>query len=339
MIMKLLNRIKKLFVILIKRPKGYTHFIVNTVCYYLGIARLPGMPLYFSIEPTNACDMACEVCETGSGILKRPKTMMSLQDFKTVLAKTKRFAHTYSLYFMGEPFLNKQLYEMIALAEYENIEVNVCTNGHYIDAEKIIASGLHEINFQFGGLDEQTHSQYRKHGQFNRELESLRNLRKARDAAHKKLPKIIFGFIVMKHNEHQLETLHEFARNAGADEVNIITPCFRTVEQARHLLPLSESYIYYDRTALDNNQLKPKLHGKRRCPWIFYSVVITANGDVVPCCRDAQGEYVFGNILTEDLRSIWNNKKFIDFRRQILINPSSPALCRLCGGYGFPDFR
>jgi hypothetical protein len=31
------------------------------------------------------------------------------------------------------------------------------------------------------------------------------------------------------------------------------------------------------------------------CPWIYYSLAIHVNGDVVPCCRDPKGEEVMGN--------------------------------------------
>tara|TARA_B110000495_G_C22580114_1_gene348514 strand:+ start:360 stop:554 length:195 start_codon:yes stop_codon:yes gene_type:complete len=42
---------------------------------------------------------------------------------------------------------------------------------------------------------------------------------------------------------------------------------------------------------------------------------IQVNGDVVPCGRDPKGEMVMGNLLKEDLDSIWNGRNYIDFRK------------------------
>ena len=68
------------------------------------------------------------------------------------------------LYFMGEPFLNKEIYKMIQLAIQKKILVSICTNGQTLDSEKLLQSGLSEINFQIGGTTQSSHATYRING-------------------------------------------------------------------------------------------------------------------------------------------------------------------------------
>lgn len=331
-----IRKIKKLVYLIKKKPRGLYHLLLNTLFYYLKIPQVWGTPTHYTIEPINACDMHCAICETGAGVLKRKKMSLSFNEFKIILDKIKAFANTIHLYFMGEPFLNKDIYRMIQLARKHALFVTTCTNGHFIDAEYLVDSGLNEIHFQVGGLDQKMHERYRANGNLKTTLENITAVRKEREAKKALYPRIVFGFIVMKHNEHQVTDVESFARKVGADKVNIIAPCVRTVEQAKQLVPSNEQYVYYDMDALrKNNILKPK--GTFYCPWVFNSLVIMANGDIVPCCRDAQGRYVFGNIFRDSLSTIWKSQQFIEFRKKIALEEHYQTLCTLCSGYGIPE--
>jgi radical SAM protein with 4Fe4S-binding SPASM domain len=62
-------------------------------------------------------------------------------------------------------------------------------------------------------------------------------------------------------------------------------------------------------------------------------MVIHANGDVVPCCRDTKGRHIMGNLLSQDLKDIWNGERYRAFRRKLLADQSGMDICRLCSGY------
>ncbi|GAB1465733.1 hypothetical protein MASR2M54_12330 [Aliarcobacter cryaerophilus] len=40
----------------------------------------------------------------------------------------------------------------------------------------------------------------------------------------------------------------------------------------------------------EEGRLQEELYLKNDCPWIYYSMTIMANGDIVPCCHDACGK-------------------------------------------------
>jgi radical SAM protein with 4Fe4S-binding SPASM domain len=298
--------------------------------------RCLGLPVHFTIEPTNTCNLRCPVCETGAGSLKREKRSMSLDEFKTAIDHLPACANSILFYYMGEPFLNKESHRMIRYAKGKGLYVTTCTNGHFMNSDKLLNSGIDEISFQIAGLTNGSHQIYRVESDLEVVLANIRELLSKRSAAELKKPKVILGFIVMKHNEREINSFLKFARTLGVDEARLIEPCFRTVEQAKRMLPDDEKYRFYDDKALSAGLLRPKVIPCNRCHWIYFSSVILANGDIVPCCRDVQGNHIMGNIFRETLSSVWNNDRYREFRRLIRNNQRKVGICSLCSDFGLP---
>ena len=295
-----------------------------------------GLPVHLTIEPTNICSLHCPVCETGAGILGRPKGHMSLDAFKKILDEVGGQVNTMLFYGMGEPLLNRDAYDMIRYATNRGIYVSVCTNGEVLDTAGLVRSRLSELSFQISGLTQETHEQYRVGGHIGKVMD---NLAKAVELKAKRLidTKIQVGFIVMKHNEHEVARVEkEMKGKMGADEVVIISPCVRTMEQGKKFMPTDSKYWYYNREAFARGTLVPRKIPHNRCWWIYYSTVVWWDGDVVPCCRDTQGKHVTGNVLDRPFTDIWNGGEYRNFRWQIATKQSEMDLCRLCSGYGIP---
>ena len=210
--------------------KGWRDLILSSGSAILKTDRAWGRPVYLTIEPTNICDQQCPVCETGAGILRRKKGYMSLENFKLIIDKLGKHTNTLLLYFMGEPFLNKDAYEMIKYASERKIFVTVCTNGNFVDPKAVIESGTGEIDFQIGGMTQKTHEIYRVKGNLKKALDNLA----ATVAEKKKHPqsqtKITLGFIVMKHNESEIPAFLKYAKDIGVDRADVVAPCVRTDE-------------------------------------------------------------------------------------------------------------
>lgn len=292
-----------------------------------------GLPVHLTVEPTNICNLRCPVCETGAGILGRPKGYMSLDSFKRILDKVGEQVNTLLFYYMGEPFLNKDAYSMIRYATDRGIYVSACTNGEILDIDGLVKSNLSEISFQIGGLTQTTHEVYRVGGNLDKTIDNLRvaiSLKKDGLIS----TKIQVGFILMKHNEHEAEQAKKELKEMGADEVLIISPCVRTIEQGKQFMPTEDKYWIYDRETFDRGTLIPRKVPHNRCWWIYYSTVVLWDGRIVPCCRDTHGNYVMGNLLEQNMNEIWNGEKYRSFRYAISVQQRKLPLCRLCSGYG-----
>lgn len=318
---------------LIRNRRGAKDHFWSTYSYYKKSTFIKGRPMNITIEPTNMCNLRCPVCETGAGILGREEGHMSFEQFKLVIDKVSAHTNTLMFYFMGEPFLNKEAYRMIRYAKDSGIPwVTTCTNGDPVNPEKLVESGIDEVSFQIGGMTQETHSIYRINSDLARVLgkieETVRIKRRNNSAM-----KISCGFILMKHNEHEVDAFYQKMHELGVDEATVIDPCVRTVEQGQQMLPSDRAHWFYDEQAFNQGELRPKVLPDNDCPWIYYSMSVHVNGDVVPCCRDPLGEEVMGNLFEQELDEIWNGPRYREFRKKIMTEQGKVKICRLCSSY------
>jgi radical SAM protein with 4Fe4S-binding SPASM domain len=327
-----------------KRPRGYRNFILSSISHLIGSEKAHGHPVSITIEPTNICNLRCPVCETGAGLLERKPQMMTYDEFVKILEKVGPGANHVMFYYMGEPFLNKEVYQMIRYARDMGLYVMTCTNGEVVDPEGLYESRINLVSFQIGGVTQQTHSVYRVNSNLGKVLENVSRyleiirLRGRKPTEHQ----VELGFIVMRHNEGEIQEFLKMAEKIGVDRENIISPCVRTPEQGLEFLPQSNEYWIYDRGIFEQEgRLVPqKFIPKGSCPWLYYSITIQVDGNVVPCCRDPHGRQIMGNLLRQSLDDVWNGPELRAFRKSVLENQGEVDICRLCPGEGLaPLFK
>jgi radical SAM protein with 4Fe4S-binding SPASM domain len=333
---KLSRRIKKIVLLILKRPKGFADYLKDLLSAAVKSERVAGYPVHITIEPTNYCNLKCPVCETGSGLLQRAKANMQFDDFKKIIDKTYEHINSILFYYMGEPFLNEHAYSMIRYAKGKGIYITTCTNGHFINPHQLLECGVDEVSFQVGDLSNETHQKYRINSDLKEIIGNIEELLRQRELLKRNRPKVILSLIVMKHNESEIDSFLEFAKNLGVDETRLVEPCVRNWEQGRQFLPENENFWLYDRETFKRGILRPKRVPRNRCNWIYFSCVILSDGNVIPCCRDVQGDYLMGNIFKEEFSSIWNGKKYRDFRRAVRLRQKDLKLCALCSDFGIP---
>lgn len=333
----LLDHTGRALSLLATRPKGWSSLLYNSV---MAKAKLVGPlmpPVHLSIEPTNACNLKCPVCETGNGSMERPVGLLDLDRYRNLIDQVAPHTAVLMFYFMGEPFLNKRAYEMIRYARQKNIHVETCTNGDFVDARGVVYSDVNDISFQLGGMTQETHEVYRVRGKLDRVQANLIELIEERRRNPGSSVKVNVGFVVMKHNEHEVPEFLRWAKEIGVDRANVIDPCVRSVAEGEELLPSDKRYWFYDEDAFARGVLKPKHLPDNECTWIWNSVMVNWDGSVVPCCRDPNGHHVLGNAFETPLSKIWNGDAMRDFRRRIVTDQGKVDICRLCSGYGVPQ--
>ena len=151
--------------------------------------------------------------------------------------------------------------------------------------------------------------------------------------------KIYLGLILMKQNESEKQKFFQLSDELGVDGSRIEVPAVRTINQGKFFLPDDKKYWIYDIDYFNKGLLIHKGYKANYCKWIYYSITVTRQGDIVPCCRDVNGEYIMGNLLRDDFSAIWNSTKFIQFREKILKDTSPLPMCLLCDGLTFPSLE
>jgi radical SAM protein with 4Fe4S-binding SPASM domain len=321
-----------------RRPRGCRNFFLSAISQMIHSNKAYGKPVSITIEPTNMCNLRCPVCETGANILGRKPHMMTFGEFVKIIDKVGPAANHVMFYYMGEPFLNKEVYRMIRYARDMGLYAMTCTNGDVVDPEKLYESGINLVSFQIGGMTQETHSIYRVNSNLSRVIDNLSRyleiirLRGRKPVEHQ----VELGFIVMRHNEEEVEEFLKWADRIGVDRKSIISPCVRTPEQGYEFLPKSEDYWIYDREKFEREGiLQPKKKfSDNFCPWLYYSITVQSDGNVVPCCRDPHGRIILGNLLEQPFEEIWNGPKFKFFRKYMRGHQAEVEICHLCPGEG-----
>jgi organic radical activating enzyme len=91
-----------------------------------------GRPFMMMVEPTNFCNLKCPLCPSGNGEMTRERGNMGIDDFKRLIDDAGDYLVLLMLWNQGEPFINRDLLEMIRYARSKRIPTMTSTNGHYV---------------------------------------------------------------------------------------------------------------------------------------------------------------------------------------------------------------
>ncbi len=313
-----------------------SNFILVGTSYLVSrIVRKPflvGNPWAVSIEPTTSCNLRCPECPAGMRSLSRPKGFMNMDVYRELIKRLSPDLIYLTLYFQGEPMLNPNFNEMVKVARDSKIFVSSSTNGHFLNdenIERIIKSGLNHLIISLDGLDQQTYEKYRVNGDFKTVVEGIKRLVEARKSMHSKSPFIELQFLVMRHNEHQMQQAREFAKQYGVDKLSFKTAQVYNFDSENPVIPTLKEKSRYRQNTDGSWVIAKKV--RNRCYRIWSSLVVTWDGKVIPCCYDKNADYQTGNLLEESLSSVWKNQHYYKFRKQVLKNRSGIDICRNCG--------
>lgn len=293
-----------------------------------GKATCKGLPVSISLEPTTHCNLRCPQCISGLRAFNRPTGSITYQNFKKIIEQNYKQLVYLLLYFQGEPYLNPDFLNMVKIANRKKIYTATSTNGHYLaqHAEETVRSGLDRLIISLDGTSQETYSKYRVGGKLELVIEGTRKLIAAKKRLRSNTPYIIFQFIVMRHNEDQIQEIEHLARSLGVDDLQLKTVQVYD-EEGGDLIPENRKYARYDK----NNggfSLKNKL--LNHCWKMWHSCVITWDGRVVPCCFDKDANHPMGNIEKETMKEIWQGKNYKRFRSKIMNSRGNIDMCTNC---------
>jgi radical SAM protein with 4Fe4S-binding SPASM domain len=294
-----------------------------------------GFPPILQIEPANVCNLHCLTCATGAELMKRPKALMPFEMYCNVIDQVKDYVCMVAFWSWGEPFINQDAFRMIRYAKDNGLLVHTSTNGHFFNtkerARRLIESGLDSLIVAADGLDQATYEKYRKGGRLDLVIESIENLVAERTATGAKNPIITFRFIVMKHNEHQLNQVKDFAENLGVDVVTFRSAVIKRGETNRgeDLLPADSSFqIHEPRDPLPEDPHTERF--ERLCHRPYANLTVFSDGTVVACEEDYNAVFPMGNVSEQSLRTIVSSTKFKQFISKFNRNPKQFYFCQTC---------
>lgn len=290
-----------------------------------------GLPASMSIEPTTACNLGCPECPSGLKQFTRPTGKLDLDLHKTLLSQIKSTVFYINYYFQGEPFLHPRFLELIKDAKRENIYTATSTNGHFIDfkkAKEIVASGLDRLIISVDGLTQETYEKYRRNGSLEKVLEASKYLVEAKRNAGSNTPHLIYQFLAVKHNEHEIPGVFNLASQYNIDEVRIKTAQLYDFKKGNPLMPENESYSRYRKQG--DGTYKLRGNPGNHCWRMWSGSVSTWDGGIVPCCFDKDAKHILGNIQNSPFKEIWSASTYKAFRAAIIKNRQAVDICTNC---------
>ena len=296
-----------------------------------GVVTHLGKPISLSIEPTTACNLGCPECPSGLKQFTRATGKMDLIFHKEILRQVKHHVFYINYYFQGEPFLHPQFLELVREAKKNNIYTSTSTNAHFITKDKakeIVTSGLDRLIISIDGLTQATYEQYRVNGQLDKVIEGSKFLVSAKKELNANTPHLIFQFLAVKPNEHEIPAVFTLAKELNIDEVRIKTAQLYDYKMGNPLMPEQEQYSRYE---LDKNgQYKLKGDQGNHCWRMWSGAVFTWNGLVVPCCFDKDAKHVIGDLNRQGFEEIWKSNKYRNFRKAVFSKRKEIDICQNC---------
>lgn len=290
-----------------------------------------GMPASIGFEPTNYCNLRCPECPSGLRSFTRPTGNSNIETFQKLIDSTHKNAIYLLLYFQGEPYLNPHFFDMVKYATHKKLFTATSTNAHFLNdenAKKTIQSGLKRLIISLDGTTQATYESYRIGGNLEKVLEGTKNLVKWKKKLNSKTPILIFQFLVVKHNEHQIEDAKKLAKEIGVNDIWFKTAQIYDFKNGNPLIPDNQRFSRYKKLPNGKYEIKNKL--KNQCWRLWQGTELTWDGKVLPCCFDKDALYEMGSIENSDFQEIWDNSKYKNFRKQILKSRSSIDICRNC---------
>jgi radical SAM protein with 4Fe4S-binding SPASM domain len=297
----------------------------------LGQPRHWSLPLSISIEPTTSCNLRCPECPSGLRSFTRPTGMLQGELFNRMIDELSDTLSYLTFYFQGEPYLHPQFLDMVSYASSKNIYTATSTNAHFLNdemAKRTIQSGLDRLIISIDGTTQEAYEAYRIGGKLDKVIEGTKNILRWRKELKSQTPFVMFQFLVVKQNEHQIQEVKTLGRKLGVDHVALKTAQIYEYENGSELIPSIDKYSRYYKDNSGKYQIKNQL--LNHCWKMWHSCVITWDGKVVPCCFDKDAHNVMGDLNKQSFKTIWQSDKYNGFRAALLKSRSEIEMCRNC---------
>src|SRR5216684_4259451 len=137
--------------------------------YVWGRSDLRAAPVEYIVETTAKCNLYCPMCPRETH--KQPKEDMLDDVFERLVRESGSSAEHMMLIGLGEPFMDRKIFDRIEYCAKHNISTLLSTNGTFLDektCERILDTPLEHITLSFDGAAKESYEYYRKGANFEK---------------------------------------------------------------------------------------------------------------------------------------------------------------------------
>jgi len=235
----------------------------------------------------------------------KEKRMMDYNDFKIVIERIKKYAIRASLYDMGEPLLNKNIYKMIRYCSDRKISTLISTNFNLFceeDIDKLFNSCLTILEPCLDGFTQENYVKYRRGGNVNTVKAGIKLVMDHKIKNEFKYPIVEVPVVLFDHIMNELQLIQNFLEQCKVDRI-----VYCTENLGFNSPQTSQAY-----NQITNNSA---------CFWLYMGMMIRPDGSTYACCGRDFDRFSYGNILKQEISEIWNNECYRFSRSLFSIGP------------------
>ena len=300
------------------------------------IQKFANTPNYLMIEPTNKCNLKCQMCSreelTDIGDMEYElfiKVMEELPEIKTVKFQG-----------LGEAYLAKDAIRMLEYCKSRNIDVVSITNclWNNIDIPYLMTLIKH-MYISYHASDEKIYKLICGGGNWKLLHNNIRKI-----VENKNECEIVFNCVLSQLNYKQAESIVQCSNLMGVNYVRFqIMQNWTTESEALYdnisglgkmdintlIESLHAAYIRAKELGVTINLIGNENFDYRQCIWPFERTYINKNGDVLTCHMRPAPIYKIGSIKSKSFKEIWNGEELNSIRNKLSLN-QAPEMCIDC---------
>ncbi|MFH1898036.1 MAG: radical SAM protein [Candidatus Desantisbacteria bacterium] len=309
--------------------------------------RVKARPVHLILEPTTFCPLSCLMCKRAKYVTN-PKHM-SFEGFKVIFDQIKPLRLTLSG--LGESLVNPALVDMIHYASKQGTAVSTTSSMALsaIPVESLVQSGLKRLKVSLDAATPEIYQEIRGLDLFDRVVENIKSMVAMKQKINTTCLHICLQVVIQSKNISCLSQIVELAAKLGVDSVSFKPVGLAGIEEKRDELTagLTQDVVIYamkkardtaKRLGMNTNlasllsktTVDKKHQNIRHCSFPWFSMYITVDGEVKPCCMFCYIDTGFGNLLQEDIHMVWNSGRYQEFRQVIKHGGYPDARCREC---------
>ena len=336
-------------------------------------ARVGARPLRIHIAVNDYCNIRCPHCLRETPGVKVNQNCLGVGDLKR-LAPWFKSAMTVALAGLGEPFIQKDIFEIVDLVHSYGAAVSLITNGTLLDeatARRIVGPHPTLLNLSIDAGTPEVFEKVRLGAKFKEVVENVDRLVAVKREAKATFPVMTINMTLMRDTLNEVEPVLALARRWGICHLTAQTVMFASEEvdrsqavtnrQAQEALaraepsaratgieiryvPLASDFEGLARDEAEGDLFPPSYpyqHRKKRVPGSrrFYCPNLWHQMVIdvfgnMDYCCMADFGKV-GNIRDLDPADLWNHPNMTALRRR-LVRGDPPPECRKC--YALEDF-
>lgn len=264
------------------------------------------------LEISNICNLHCAFCPG----TKRKAHAMDECEFAALLPKLRPFTDYLYFHLMGEPLCHPKLERFLHLAGEEGFKVILTTNGTLLHrhGEMLLRMDVvHKVNVSLHAFEAN-----------DLDMPFAEYLDRAFTFGSKAIGKKLVIYRLWNHggadakNEDILRTMETHFPKPWADD-------WRGARLADKVyLDYGDKFDWPDMDAPDGGEAVS-------CYGLRDQIGVLADGTVVPCCLDHEGDIALGNLFESDLGDILASERVRKIVDGFANGIAAETLCRRCG--------